>query len=306
MTTEMATGENRSPAVVTQRRRTDRVEFHIDGQLFTSYIFGDAGAARPYFYPLRGPDGHCLTRHFPMETTVPDEPRDHPHHRSLWAAHGSVNGHDNWNANPGHAYTRFRHFGGTAANDTLVAHSDWVDAHESLLCRERLEVRLTVPADGVRVIDWRVTLTAPEDAATTFGDTKEGGLVAVRVAAPLQEDHGGRIENADGAVGESACWGRASRWCDYTGSLTSGGDTVGIAILCHPDSFRHPTPWHVRGYGLFSANPFGLQAFDKNAAPGDFVLEAGASLNFHYAVVVHRGNAQAADIEGLWQRWSRS
>src|SRR5690349_7682282 len=87
-----------SSAAVTQQRLADRVEFRIDGELFTSYVFGDPDAPRPYFYPLLGPSGQPMTRRFPMETTVPDEPTDHPHHRSLWAAHGDVNGHDNWNA----------------------------------------------------------------------------------------------------------------------------------------------------------------------------------------------------------------
>ena len=30
------------------------------------------------------------------------------------------------------------------------------------------------------------------------------------------------------------------------------GKVRGIAILNHPESFRHPTPWHVRTYGLFN------------------------------------------------------
>ena len=36
---------------------------------------------------------------------------------------------------------------------------------------------------------------------------------------------------------------------------------MGIAILNHPASFRYPTYWHVRDYGLFAANPFGLHDF---------------------------------------------
>jgi hypothetical protein len=290
--------------VVSQHRFADRVEFRIDGQPFTSYVFGDAAAPRPYFYPLLGPDGQPMTRRFPMETTVPDEPTDHPHHRSLWAAHGDVNGHDNWNAKPGHAFTRFRRLEETTADDALIAHADWVDANEHLLCRERLAVRIVALENQARLIDWQVTLTSPDDAATTLGDTKEGGLVAVRVAAPLMEGRGGKIENADGAVGEAACWGKPSRWCDYSGALTPGGDTVGIAILDHPESFRHPTIWHVRGYGLFAANPIGRQAFDKSAEPGDVTLEPGNSLHFHYAVVIHRGDARAANIQDIWTLWS--
>jgi hypothetical protein len=80
---------------------------------------------------------------------------------------------------------------------------------------------------------------------------------------------------------------------------------VGVAILSHPDSFRHPTHWHVRNYGLFAANPFGLSAFTKGAENGDAVLEPGQSVFFHYAVVTHHGIAKDANIESIWQEWSQ-
>jgi hypothetical protein len=36
-----------------------------------------------------------MTRNYPM-AKVPGEETDHPHHRSLWFAHGPVNGVDVW------------------------------------------------------------------------------------------------------------------------------------------------------------------------------------------------------------------
>ena len=289
---------------VTQNRSSDRVEFAVDGLPLTTYVFGDPVAERPYFYPLRGADGEYLTRRFPVETTQPDEPTDHPHHRSLWSGHGSVNGHDNWNARPHHAWTRFRHLEQMTAPDTLVAHSDYTDAGDTLLCHERLAVRVVPQENGACLIDWHVTLTAPANAPVVLGDTKEVGLCAVRVAAPLQGDRGGRIENAESGVGEAECWGRASRWCDYSGQLTPGGPTVGIAILSHPDSFRHPTYWHVRAYGLFAANPFALHEFTHGAANGEITLAPGESVVGHYAVVTHRGDAAGAGIEAIWRGWA--
>jgi hypothetical protein len=293
-----------SSTAITQERGEDRVSFFVDGQLVTSYIFADPKASRPYWYPLNGPDGQGMTRRFPVEAPAPDEPTDHPHHRSLWCAHGDVNGIDNWNEPAGHAYSRFRRLEPQESPDTLVSHADWVDASDRLLCHERLFVRISAQEDGTRLLDWDVTLTAPADAPVTFGDTKEGGLVAVRVAAPLQESKGGQIAIADGGVGEKACWGKPSRWCDYTGRLTEGGETVGIAILSHLDSHGHPTHWHVRAYGLFAANPFGLAAFTSGAENGAVTVAPGESLRFHYAVVLHRGDAKAAGIERLWREWT--
>jgi hypothetical protein len=288
---------------VTQHGLPDRIEFRIGGELFTSYVFGDPKAERPYFYPLLAPTGENLTRKFPMETGDANEPTDHPHHRSLWSGHGDMNGHDNWNARPAHGWTRFRRLEETGSPDTLVAHSDCTDHDGNLLGHETLAVKIVPLADGARLIDWRVMLTAPENAGLKLGDTKEAGLVAVRVAAPLQGDRGGKIENAEGLVGEGDAWGKPSRWCDYSGKLTPEGETVGVAVLSHPGGYGHPTHWHVRGYGLFSANPFGLSAFTKGAENGTVTLAPGESLVFHYAVVVHAGDASAANIEAIWQEW---
>lgn len=296
------------PVTITQERGDDRVSFFLDGELFTAYVHGDPEASRPYWFPVLGPDGRNLTRQFPMTEPQPYEPTDHPHHRSLWGTHGDVNGVDNWNDRPDHGYTRFRRLEPQTSPDTLIACSDWVDKDENLLCHERLEVKLSVRGDGSRVYDWTITVSAPENAPVTLGDTKEGGLVAVRVAGPLQEDHFGRIANAEGGVGESECWGKPSRWCDYAGPLgpPDSGNTsvVGVALLSHPESYGHPTHWHVRAYGLFSANPFGLSSFTKGAENGTKTLAAGESLTFHYAVVLHNGDAAAAGIEGIWREWA--
>jgi len=73
--------------------RAGRVVVTVDGQPFTEYRFADT--PRPILYPVIGPGGDALTRHFPM-TNPPGEEHDHPHHRSIWFGHGLVNGEDFW------------------------------------------------------------------------------------------------------------------------------------------------------------------------------------------------------------------
>ena len=69
---------------------------------------------------------------------------------------------------------------------------------------------------------------------------------------------------ADGQT-NAAAWGKRAEWVDYHGPVD--GETVGIAIFNHPSSFRYPTGWHVRTYGLFAANPFAEHSFaGKEAA----------------------------------------
>ena len=290
---------------VAQTRLPERVEFTVAGLPFTSYVFGDPAASRPSFFPLIGPAGAAMTRGFPMRA-LPGETTDHPHHRSLWAAYGEVDGADNWGDGRGHAWTRHRSLLPQTpdAPGRMAAHADWEADDGRLLCRERLEIHILPLVDDARLVDWRLTLTAPDDRPVHFGDTKEGGLCALRVASVLDGKRGGRIENAEGGAGEKACWGKRSRWCDYSGRHPEANGTVGMAILDHPASFRHPTAWHVRDYGLFAANPFGLGTFSGGQEDGAYVLPAGESLTFRYAVLIHAGDAHGGRVDEIWRAWA--
>src|SRR5262249_36545579 len=75
-------------------------------------------------------------------------------------------------------------------------------------------------------------------AAVELGQTNFGFL-GVRVAKTMSERYGGgRLANADGATGEPAIFGKASRWVDYSGPAAPGrgrGDA-------YPRPPRHPPP----------------------------------------------------------------
>ena len=90
-------------------------------------------------------------------------------------------------------------------------------------------------------------------------------------------------------------WKRAP-WCDYTGPVN--GKTVGVTIMDHPESFRHPTYWHVRNYGLMTANPFGLSYFyNDKSRRGSHMLAPGESIVGIYRYYVHKGDATEANIK---------
>jgi hypothetical protein len=150
------------------------------------------------------------------------------------------------------------------------------------------------------VVDFDITLTAVQKVV--FGDSKDG-FFGIRLRPVLQEDTGtGHISNADGLKGEKALWGRPSNWCDYSGSI--GDEKVGVTILDDPRNPRHPVRWHARAYGLFAANPFGAAAFsgDKTQdSPTE--LEPGKSLRFRYRLIIHPGDAAAANIPAQWDRY---
>ena len=105
-----------------------------------------------------------------------------------------------------------------------------------------------------------------------------------------------------GGVNEDETWGKRAPWCDYSGVV--GGHTVGIAIFDHPSNFRYPTYWHVRNYGLMTANPFALSYFlPDEGIDGAHTLPAGESMAFRYALLVHAGDASAGGVSDRYQDW---
>ena len=125
----------------------------------------------------------------------------------------------------------------------------------------------------------------------TFGKTKEGSL-GVRMWPKSTVKEGGTILNSEGDKNDKA-WSKPAAWVDYHGP--NQGETLGIAIMTHPESFRYPTPWHVRTYGLFTSNPFMKQ--EHKMAPGD-------SFKLRYRFVFHAGTTEEANIKDIYKDYS--
>ena len=150
------------------------------------------------------------------------------------------------------------------------------------------------------MLDFDFQLTAV-NGPVVFGDTKEGSF-GIRLSHPFREESGGRIENSVGGVGETQCWGKQADWVDFTAQIQ--GERVGVAILNHPASFRFPTYWHVRGYTLFAANPFGWHDFlNDPSKDGSYRLAAGQSIILRYRVTIHSGNTKEAAIADQFKEY---
>ncbi len=128
-------------------------------------------------------------------------------------------------------------------------------------------------------------------------------MFGIRVASSMDVTHklGGLITNAEGLT-DAKAWGKASPWVDYVGPVN--GKTVGIAVLNHPGSFRYPTAWHVRTYGLFAANPFGSHDFG-GSQPGDYTVPTGESVAFRYRVILHEGDTKAARVDRSFAAYAK-
>jgi hypothetical protein len=288
-------------AEITVERSEKGAVVKIDGQLFTEYLV--RSGTKPILWPIIGPTGKPMTRDFPMRNCS-GETKDHPHQRSLWFSHGNVNGIDFW-AERGKVGT-IKHIEFTkivSGKPAVVAtRNAWLASDGRRVCEDRRALHFDTDGDA-RWIDFDITLKATE-GKLVFGDTKEGTF-GVRVAETLCVDsrRGGKIVNSRGQT-NGAAWGRPAAWVDYHGPVD--GNTVGIAILNHPSSFGYPTHWHVRTYGLFAANPFGLHDFPggKNA-DGTLALARGQIATFRYRVVLHRGDERLGKVAERFSAYSR-
>jgi hypothetical protein len=259
------------------------------------------GQVKPYLFPVIGPTGAPFTRAFPMKD-VAGEDRDHPHQRSFWFTHGKLNGIDFWSEEKGHGSIRetdrLTRVEGPALG-LLRTKNEWLSPDGKKICEDERTYRFFNMSTS-RIIDFDITLEAT-DGPLTFGDTKEG-MFGVRVASSMdvKRKEGGKITNAEG-ITDAAAWGKPSPWVDYTGPVE--GETVGVAILNHPESFRYPTTWHVRDYGLFAANPFGWHDFGLGKS-GEHTVPAGESITFRYRVILHKGDTASAGLPAAFRAYA--
>lgn len=285
----------------------DRVRVEINGALFTEYCF--KGSNHVYYYPVTGPGQVPMTRHYPMRVDLETEEHDHIHHRSLWYSHGAVNGIDFWSetAKSGKiVHDRFLEVKGGAESGVIRSANKWVAPGGQVVMTDERVFRVYNRPATERLFDFEITLKAPGDRDVVLGDTKEGTMAirvaeTMRVAQPKKKAGQGHITLSTG-VRDEKTWGKRAAWCDYSGPVK--GREVGVAIFDHPGNPAHPTWWHVRDYGLFAANPFGVHDFEKQEpGAGNMTIPAGKTLTFKYRFYIHEGGESQAGIPARYEQY---
>lgn len=324
----------------------------IDGDFFAEYRADYKGT--PIIWPICGPNRSLATRAWPMiddvdvnsekdpvmktiyENAVISErngDKDHPHHRSFWFNHGSVNNEDFW----GLGDSEIRQIKLVSASEEgqtvkIVTENRWRPAKlDRDVCADlRTVVFGAIPElPSVRYIDFSITITALENNVV-FGDTKEGSF-GIRVPSPTaltskkkSTKWGGTIlDNAGNRDG--ATWAKQTAWVNYVGPVEKyleGAElkeeyekapknddfplaTIGIAVLNGSNSLGI-VPWrHVREYGLFASNPFGQRDFEpKNPkADGSKTLNKGDSMIFNFRVLFHDGSLSSEDLDKAYEQY---
>lgn len=317
-----------SDIIIETRVAEKHVDVLIDGSLFTSYVWSDS-VMKPVLYPIINANGTEITRGYPLKPRA-GERTDHPHHVGMWLNYGNVNGLDFWGnsfdipedtRNKTGGWIRHVRIGeveGGRNNARLETFSSWQDPSGKQVLEEKTEFHF-ITQGTIRIIDRITTLTAT-GGDVNFKDTKEG-MFAIRVARGLElpsneeitltdasgnpttvkrlsnEGVTGNYESSEGIKGDSV-WGTKAKWMDLFGYI--GDEKVSLVIADHPKNPGYPTYWHARGYGLFSANPFGVFDFTKGKESMNFSIPNGKSATLRYRVVVsaneHLSNEKINDL----------
>ena len=316
LTAVAAPGSAQNEAV-TFKRQAKTIQVYIGGQPFTTYYF-DPAIAKAYLQPLRDARGIVVTRGFPVGDDIPaghehDDSLE-PHQRPLYFAHGNIDGYDFWGEQVFEKYygseagkqkygrmamRKIDEMRGGPESGTIRATFDLLGPDQKPFAEETQQYTFRGNKSS-RLIDCEYIIHANHDAVR-MGDTKEGTF-AIRVAPELTAPRGHMV-NSEGGEGEPQIWGKRADWVDYDGVID--GHMLGIAIFDSPKSFRHPTYWHARGYGLFAANPFGIREFTRDPAQdGSTMIPAGHSLTFRYRVLIHEGTYKDAHVAERYHEYA--
>lgn len=294
-----------------------RVDVKVDGKLFTSYTWPDS-VMKPVLFPIINAAGTEITRGYPVKPR-PGERADHPHHVGMWLNYGNVNGLDFWGnsfAIPEESrkknggtikHIRVGQLSGGNGKGTMTAFSSWQDPSGKEVFAEKTEFNF-LAVGSTRIIDRITTLTAT-GGPVNMKDTKEG-MFAIRVARQLElpseeelvltdasnnpttvskmanEGVTGNYKSSEGITGDSV-WGTKAKWMNLYGNI--GNEQVSLVICDHPENPGYPTYWHARGYGLFSANPFGVHDFTNGKESMNFSVGAGKTVTLKYRVIISSG-----------------
>ena len=207
----------------------DKVVVYLGNEVFTEYRYGNP--SKPILYPVIGPYGIPMTRHYPIKKGIAGEANDHHHHQSIHYNH-PVSGVDFWHGRGGARIRNDEIVKAEKLGDQglIVSRNSWVIG-EKRICSDTTEILCGLTKDG-RFIDYKVSIHAT-DQDITFEDSKEGAMSirthpALRLTGKVAK---GSAINSEGVTGK-AVWGKPAKWVDYWGPID--GKEVGIAIFDHP------------------------------------------------------------------------
>ena len=300
----------------------NKVDVMIGGKLFTSYVYGGK-LTKPVLVPVCTPSGIEVNRRHPL-MEAEGASTDHPHHVGIFFAVDNVNGTEFWRNTsppPQIKHIKIAEFTSGPGRGKLSTIMHWIDNDGRVVLEEkRSMIFLAAEHENEYAIDFSIDLAA-KDAKVVFDDIEEG-MFAIRVSDYLRQGRDklnlksgqplpkesiagtGFYFSSNGDETAKNVWGKRARWVALQGIRQQ--KVVGVAILNHPASINYPTWWHVRDYGLFSANPLGQGDFQRQrprqyrknkVIPLRLTLEPGETAHFRFLVIIYEGIRTKEQIE---------
>ena len=291
------------PQAATPRLR--RVQVRWRGRPVLDLTQGDF---RAYLFPLYSPAGVALTAESPV---------DHPHHNSVVCSADAVVAKlppltpDTSTLEEEATYNLYvnRTFQGRAPGRIwsvgvesreldpehlqLVQTLHWQGPEEwgaaegrRTLATETRTIDIH-PGAVANAIDIRSQLR-PTEWDLRLGPTRHA-YFTVRLADGLRPVDGGRLVDAAGRVGDRAIRAQTADWVDMSGPAPHG-QRAGLAVI--PHASLAGLPWIVVDWGTITVNPFQHRAR---------ALPRGQSLDLGIRLLAHDGDAEEADVAGLYE-----
>ncbi|SHF39626.1 Methane oxygenase PmoA [Mariniphaga anaerophila] len=279
-------GTSAAQPKVTAEKVGDKIEFRVDGNLFTSYILSEF-EKYPFFFPVNGPSKASVTS---MRNA------NYPHHSSLFFGCDRVNGGNWWQEGleRGQIISLRADILETGAAKAVVENECiWRRPGADAPIKDKRKITVSAPSADKFQIDFDIVMEMLEDV--TIEKTNHS-LFSGRVDPDLAVVNGGTMINAEGDSGEKGTFGKRSAWMDYSGKRM--GKTEGIAILQHPSNEWFPAPWFTRDYGFFSPTPM---YWPENGEKTQ--LKKGEQIKLRYRVIVHSGDYSEANISGEFEKY---
>ena len=241
-----------------------------------------------YFHPVYGLDGEVLSDDFP---------EDHYHHRgifwtwpqvfvggerySLWDIRGIYQRFESWLC---------RQSGPVFAR--LGVQNGWY-VGEKRVVDEKVRVKIYRTSEMGRILDFELCWEAVDEPVTLLGspDIKGYGGFSFRFA-PFENP----VLTTSGGVQAEDSNRIPFPWADFSANFAGRAEKSGAALFDHPAIIDHPNGWCLRHYG-----------FAGIAWPGvePFVLQPGNPITARYRVLLHRDNAEEADVARAYTAYSQ-
>ena len=266
----------------------DRIAVSVAGQPFTEYLFTDA-EKYPYFFPVNGPRT--------AETVTVRRQTNYPHHSSVFFGCDRVNGGNYWQEGLERGRIIAKNtklISAEGARVVIEQDCSWERPGAESPFADHRVITITAPSPDLRCIDFDVTL---KPRIKVKIEKTNHSLFSVRAAPELTPSGGGELINSNGERSEKGTFGKKATWAAFRGQRT--GETEGVAIFDSPQNRWSPAPWFTRDYGFMSPTP--MYWPEKNSID----LAPGEEVRLRYRVVVHGGTLDAAQLEALFEQWSK-